>query len=152
MPWELPDDSSQPPPQKRTKSSELYRKQHGLLPDDVREPIIPIPLNQHPLTRERDRSKDNRDKELRERERERDRSLELRESLLGQALEGGPTLIEPLRVSVQNIVSKIYLKKIIKCVKKCQKCPYECFFFPFSWINLIFTYKILFALILFINL
>ncbi|XP_053676903.1 protein abrupt isoform X2 [Anopheles nili] len=106
LPWELPEDnSSAPPPQKRTKSSELYRKQHGLSPDDP-IPLDLLPIGQHPLTRERDRSKD-KNKEHHHRgssehdlhhhhhHRERDRSLELRESLLGQALEGGPTLTVP---------------------------------------------------------
>uniref|UniRef100_A0AAG5DDI6 BTB domain-containing protein n=2 Tax=Anopheles atroparvus TaxID=41427 RepID=A0AAG5DDI6_ANOAO len=108
LPWELPEDNSTaPPPQKRTKSSELYRKQHGLSPDDP-IPLDLLPVGQHPLTRERDRSKDkSKDHHLRStssehdlhhhhhHHRERDRSLELRESLLGQALEGGPTLTVP---------------------------------------------------------
>lgn len=57
---------------------------------------------QHPLTRERDRSKDKSKLSgggggsvLDFEHRDRDRSLELRESLLGQALEGGPTLSVP---------------------------------------------------------
>uniref|UniRef100_A0A182IRK4 BTB domain-containing protein n=1 Tax=Anopheles atroparvus TaxID=41427 RepID=A0A182IRK4_ANOAO len=108
LPWELPEDNSTaPPPQKRTKSSELYRKQHGLSPDDP-IPLDLLPVGQHPLTRERDRSKDkSKDHHHRStssehdlhhhhhHHRERDRSLELRESLLGQALEGGPTLTVP---------------------------------------------------------
>uniref|UniRef100_A0A8D8DW65 Protein abrupt n=1 Tax=Culex pipiens TaxID=7175 RepID=A0A8D8DW65_CULPI len=101
LPWELPDDSTPaPPPQKRTKSSELYRKQHGLSPDDpIPLDLLPVP-GQHPLTRERDRSKDKSKLSgggsvLDFEHRDRDRSLELRESLLGQALEGGPTLSVP---------------------------------------------------------
>uniref|UniRef100_A0A182TMI6 BTB domain-containing protein n=1 Tax=Anopheles melas TaxID=34690 RepID=A0A182TMI6_9DIPT len=106
LPWELPDDNNPaPPPQKRTKSSELYRKQHGLSPDDP-IPLDLLPIGQHPLTRERDRSKDKSkdhhhrgsselDLHHHHHHRERDRSLELRESLLGQALEGGPTLTVP---------------------------------------------------------
>ncbi|XP_052899388.1 sex determination protein fruitless-like isoform X2 [Anopheles moucheti] len=107
LPWELPDDNNPaPPPQKRTKSSELYRKQHGLSPDDP-IPLDLLPVGQHPLTRERDRSKDKSKQDHHHRgssehdlhhhhqHRERDRSLELRESLLGQALEGGPTLTVP---------------------------------------------------------
>uniref|UniRef100_A0A182NTQ5 BTB domain-containing protein n=1 Tax=Anopheles dirus TaxID=7168 RepID=A0A182NTQ5_9DIPT len=106
LPWELPEDNNPaPPPQKRTKSSELYRKQHGLSPDDP-IPLDLLPIGQHPLTRERDRSKD-KSKEHHHRasaehdlhhhhhHRERDRSQELRDSLLGQALEGGPTLTVP---------------------------------------------------------
>ncbi|XP_030383990.1 protein abrupt-like [Scaptodrosophila lebanonensis] len=66
-----------PPPQKRIKSADLFRAQHGISPERLlldRE--FPV-AGQHPLTRNRSRdvSKD------------RDRSLELRESLLGQALE-----------------------------------------------------------------
>ncbi|KFB39500.1 hypothetical protein ZHAS_00006997 [Anopheles sinensis] len=109
LPWELPEDNNTaPPPQKRTKSSELYRKQHGLSPDDP-IPLDLLPIGQHPLTRERDRSKDKskdhhhhhrstsseHDLHHHHHHRERDRSLELRESLLGQALEGGPTLTVP---------------------------------------------------------
>ncbi|XP_055634407.1 protein abrupt isoform X2 [Toxorhynchites rutilus septentrionalis] len=109
LPWELPDDNqSVPPPQKRTKSSELYRKQHGLSPDDP-IPVEHLPVGQHPLTRERDRNKD-KSKDLRSFEaRDRDRSLELRESLLGQALEGGPTLSIPSKhpdlMSLQAVAS-----------------------------------------------
>ncbi|XP_055550845.1 protein abrupt isoform X2 [Wyeomyia smithii] len=106
LPWELPEDSQPaPPPQKRTKSSELFRKQHGLCPDDP-IPVDLLPVNQHPLTRDRDRSKD-KSKELRDFEqRDRDRGLE---SLLGQALEGGPTLSVPSKhpdlLSLQNVAS-----------------------------------------------
>ncbi|XP_058453780.1 protein abrupt isoform X2 [Malaya genurostris] len=108
LPWELPDDSQPaPPPQKRTKSSELYRKQHGLSVDDP-IPVDLLPVGQHALTRERDRSKD-KSKDLRDFDhRDRDRSLELRESLLGQALEGGPTLSVPSHpdlLSLQAVAS-----------------------------------------------
>ncbi|XP_050088732.1 homeobox protein cut-like isoform X2 [Anopheles aquasalis] len=128
LPWELPEDNTPaPPPQKRTKSSELYRKQHGLSPDDP-IPLDLLPIGQHPLTRDRSKDKskqqqqqqqqqhDHHHQQQREQQaaqhhlhrgssehdlhhhhhlRERDRSLELRESLLGQALEGGPTLTLP---------------------------------------------------------
>ncbi|XP_055589916.1 protein abrupt isoform X2 [Uranotaenia lowii] len=112
LPWEPPEDNrgNAPPPQKRTKSSELYRKQHGLSPDDP-IPIEHMPVGQHPLTRDRDRSKDKqsskdslRDFEHRDRDH-RDRSLELRDSLLGQALEGGPTLSVPSSVGANNHIS-----------------------------------------------
>lgn len=43
----------------------------------------------------RDRDRDLLDRQEDSNTRSRDRSLELRESLLGQALEGGPTLIVP---------------------------------------------------------
>jgi hypothetical protein len=46
-------------------------------------------LQQHALRRDRDKSKDSR---------ERDRSVEMKESLLSQALEGGPTLTIPTQV------------------------------------------------------
>ncbi|CRK90785.1 CLUMA_CG004477, isoform A, partial [Clunio marinus] len=92
IPWDLiADDSSQPtpPPQKRIKSAELYKKQHGLTDDQliVRDHVS---IHQHALRRERDKSKDSR---------ERDRSLEMKESLLSQALEGGPTLTIPTQHS-----------------------------------------------------
>ncbi|XP_070067554.1 protein abrupt isoform X1 [Drosophila takahashii] len=67
-----------PPPQKRIKSADLFRAQHGISPERLlldRE--FPV-AGQHPLTRNRsgrDTSKD------------RERNMELRESLLGQALE-----------------------------------------------------------------
>lgn len=94
--WDLQDDNStsNPPPQKRTKSSELFKKQHGFSPERLLPAINP-PLQQHALTRER-RSKS--DQENRDREKERDRSMEFKDSLLGQALEGGPTLIVPSQV------------------------------------------------------
>lgn len=66
-----------PPPQKRIKSADLFRAQHGISPERLlidRE--FPV-AGQHPLTRNRDRS----------RETSRDRDREMRESLLGQALE-----------------------------------------------------------------
>lgn len=91
IPWDLiADDSSQPtpPPQKRIKSAELYKRQHGLTDDQlvVRDHVS---IQQHALRRERDKSKESR---------ERDRSLEMKESLLSQALEGGPTLTIPTQV------------------------------------------------------
>jgi hypothetical protein len=92
IPWDLiADDSSQPtpPPQKRIKSAELYKKQHGLT-DDQLLPLDHVTIQQHALRRERDKSKESR--------HERDRSLEMKESLLSQALEGGPTLTIPSQV------------------------------------------------------
>lgn len=99
--WDMiADDSSQPtpPPQKRIKSSELYKKQHGLTDDqlaaaDALAAATAPPLQQHALRRERDKSKESRG--------ERDRSLEMKESLLSQALEGGPTLTIAPQVSQQ---------------------------------------------------
>lgn len=98
--WDMQDDNStsNPPPQKRTKSSELFKKQHGFSPERLLPAINP-PLQQHALTRER-RSKS--EQENREREKERDRSMEFKDSLLGQALEGGPTLIVPSQVIFSN--------------------------------------------------
>lgn len=95
IPWDLiADDSSQPtpPPQKRIKSVELYKRQHGLTDDQlvVRDHVS---IHQHALRRERDKSKDSR---------ERDRSLEMKESLLSQALEGGPTLTIPTQVTFSS--------------------------------------------------
>ncbi|XP_037820227.1 protein abrupt-like isoform X2 [Lucilia sericata] len=81
--WDLSDSDSNrnnhltPPPQKRIKSADLFRAQHGISPERLlidRE--FPV-AGQHPLTRNRDRS----------RETSRDRDREMRESLLGQALE-----------------------------------------------------------------
>jgi hypothetical protein len=90
----ITDDSSQPtpPPQKRIKSVELYKKQHGLTDDHlmVREHLQPR-TQQHALRRERDKSKES--------SHDRDRSLEMKDSLLSQALEGGPTLTIPNQVS-----------------------------------------------------
>lgn len=50
-----------------------------------------VSIQQHALRRERDKSKESR--------HERDRSLEMKESLLSQALEGGPTLTIPSQVN-----------------------------------------------------
>lgn len=97
IPWDFTDDSSQPtpPPQKRIKSAELYKKQHGISAEQImiRDHVS---IQQHSLRRERDKSKDS--------SRNRDRSLELKESLLSQALEGGPTLIVPSQVIQLNII------------------------------------------------
>lgn len=111
MPWELPDERKNhltPPPQKRIKSADLYRAQHGLSPErelsgkDIIQPLLAATASVH--RRSNDRSRDReRERALscdqtRSRDsssthdRERDRSTELRDSLLGQALEGGPTL------------------------------------------------------------
>ncbi|GAB0096343.1 Protein abrupt [Sergentomyia squamirostris] len=98
MPWDLADDRSSqhmntPPPQKRIKSADLYRAQHGISPDrrDGNSPGSgPVQM--------RDKDRESRDREVdrsRKSSLDRDRSLELRDSLLGQALEGGPTLIVP---------------------------------------------------------
>lgn len=89
IPWDMiTDDSSQPtpPPQKRIKSAELYKRQHGLTDEQlmVREHLTSVVTQQHALRRDRDKSKDS--------SRERDRSVEMKDSLLSQALEGGPTL------------------------------------------------------------
>jgi hypothetical protein len=93
----ITDDSSQPtpPPQKRIKSVELYKKQHGLTDDQlmVRDQMQSR-VHQHALRRERDKSRDSND---------RDRSLEMKESLLSQALEGGPTLTIPPQVGYDRI-------------------------------------------------
>ncbi|EDV98825.1 GH13387 [Drosophila grimshawi] len=81
--WDLSDMEGSrkshltPPPQKRIKSADLFRAQHGISPERLlldRE--FPV-AGQHPLTRNRSRDTS----------KDRDRSLELRESLLGQALE-----------------------------------------------------------------
>lgn len=64
-----------PPPQKRIKSADLFRAQHGISPERLLiEREFPV-AGQHPLTRTRSR------------ETSRDREREMRESLLGQALE-----------------------------------------------------------------
>lgn len=94
------NSTSNPPPQKRTKSSELFKKQHGFSPERLLPAINP-PLQQHALTRER-RSKS--EQENRDREKERDRSMEFKDSLLGQALEGGPTLIVPSQVKQEKFL------------------------------------------------
>lgn len=103
-----------PPPQKRIKSADLYRAQHGISPDRERDstlkdmqPLLAAAAAHHLRDRERgsDRSRErernrsldhsrSRDSSLHERERDRS-SSDLRDSLLGQALEGGPTLLVP---------------------------------------------------------
>lgn len=107
IPWDLiADDSSQPtpPPQKRIKSVELYKKQHGLTDDQlvVRDHVS---IQQHALRRERDKSKESR---------ERDRSLEMKESLLSQALEGGPTLTIPTQVILKMLVYSTFGCNLLK--------------------------------------
>ncbi|XP_055299357.1 protein abrupt isoform X2 [Sitodiplosis mosellana] len=95
LPWELSDDRRKshltpPPPQKRIKSVDLYRAQHGINPEvdpnalkDV-QPLLAAAAAYR--GRERNRSKENIN-------RSRDSSsqdlskTELRDSLLGQALE-----------------------------------------------------------------
>ncbi|XP_031633785.1 protein abrupt isoform X2 [Contarinia nasturtii] len=95
LPWELSEDRRKshltpPPPQKRIKSADLYRAQHGINPDvdaaalkDV-QPLLAAAAAYR--GRERNRSKENLN-------RSRDSSsqdlskTELRDSLLGQALE-----------------------------------------------------------------
>ncbi|KAI9585318.1 hypothetical protein GQX74_001165 [Glossina fuscipes] len=79
--WDLTDNESNrnnhltPPPQKRIKSADLFRAQHGISPERLLiEREFPV-AGQHPLTRTRSR------------ETSRDREREMRESLLGQALE-----------------------------------------------------------------
>uniref|UniRef100_A0A1I8MK89 Uncharacterized protein n=1 Tax=Musca domestica TaxID=7370 RepID=A0A1I8MK89_MUSDO len=81
--WDHSDSDSNrnnhltPPPQKRIKSADLFRAQHGISPERLLiDRDFPV-AGQHPLTRNRDRS----------RETSRDRDREMRESLLGQALE-----------------------------------------------------------------
>ncbi|KAJ6646486.1 Protein abrupt [Pseudolycoriella hygida] len=120
LPWDLPDDRSNhltPPPQKRIKSVDLYRAQHGISPSDLElckdTDIQPIPAHHRQRNRNSDRSRDtsrdlSRSRERsREstRERERDRSGDMRESLLGQALEGGPTLIVPSKQSHPDLAT-----------------------------------------------
>lgn len=108
----MPDDRSNhltPPPQKRIKSVDLYRAQHGISPDrepslkDV-QPLLAVAAAHHLRDRDRgsDRSRDRERNRSSDHNRsrdssthDRDRSSDLRESLLGQALEGGPTLIVP---------------------------------------------------------
>lgn len=98
VPWDISDDRrskshlTPPPPQKRIKSIDLYRAQHGISPDLEAAATI---KNLDPSIlaaaaalrgRERNRSKENVN-------RSRDSSsqdlskTELRDSLLGQALE-----------------------------------------------------------------
>lgn len=120
LPWDIPDDRTShltPPPQKRIKSVDLYRAQHGISPSELElgkdTDIQPIPAHHRQRNRNSDRSRD-RSRDLsrsRERsrdstrERERDRSDEMRESLLGQALEGGPTLIVPSVLQFHKITA-----------------------------------------------
>lgn len=93
----ITDDGSQPtpPPQKRIKSAELYKRQHGLTDEQlmVREHLTSS-IQQHALHRSRDKSKES--------VTERDRSVEMKDSLLSQALEGGPTLT--ITPQVRNIL------------------------------------------------
>lgn len=109
LPWDLPDDRSNhltPPPQKRIKSVDLYRAQHGISPSDLDlskdNDIQPIPAHHRQRNRNSERSRDtsrdlsrSRERSRSTGERSRDRSGDMHESLLGQALEGGPTLIVP---------------------------------------------------------
>lgn len=101
LPWELDERSTHltpPPPQKRIKSADLYRAQHGISPDraDVSlkemQPILAAAAAYHTRAeRGRNRSKENnrsRDSSSLDREG----NSELRDSLLGQALEAGTTL------------------------------------------------------------
>lgn len=100
--WDMiADDSSQPtpPPQKRIKSSELFKKQHGLTDEQLMVADMILPVGQHPLRRDRDKSKESH--------HERDRSIEMKESLLSQALEGGPTLTVAPQVSFERKHTKI---------------------------------------------
>lgn len=105
----ITDDSSQPtpPPQKRIKSAELYKKQHGLTDEQlmVREHLTSS-IQQHALRRDRDKSKDSR---------ERDRSVEIKDSLLSQALEAPQTLtITPqVRTNILNYQNYFYVCLII---------------------------------------
>ncbi|XP_055858399.1 protein abrupt isoform X3 [Episyrphus balteatus] len=105
--WDLSDDNRTshltPPPQKRIKSADLFRAQHGISPERLLiEREFPVNSSggvgigssnsnsgQHPLTRERNRDRDHSRETSRDRDRDRDRSLELRDSLLSQALESG---------------------------------------------------------------
>lgn len=99
--WDLSDENRTshltPPPQKRIKSADLFRAQHGISPErlliDREFPVNSSSGNsnsgQHPLTRERNRDRDHSRETSRDRDRDRDRSLELRDSLLSQALESG---------------------------------------------------------------
>jgi hypothetical protein len=98
----ITDDSSQPtpPPQKRIKSAELYKRQHGLTDEQlmVREHLTSTITQQHALRRDRDKSKDSR---------ERDRSVEMKDSLLSQALEA------PTTITITPQVRKIYFKFLL---------------------------------------
>lgn len=103
LPWELPDDRSShltPPPQKRIKSADLYRAQHGLSPDRDRDaalkdvqPLLAAAAAHHlrsgDRSRDRVRIKDHSRSSRDSSTQDRDRSTDLRDSLLGQALESG---------------------------------------------------------------
>lgn len=89
-----------PPPQKRIKSVDLYRAQHGISPE---RPLSPPTMNHlRSLSRDRDRDLLMERHSDEQSQMSRDRSLELRESLLGQALEGGPTLSVPTNMQQVN--------------------------------------------------
>ncbi|XP_055680372.1 protein abrupt isoform X4 [Lutzomyia longipalpis] len=92
LPWDMSDDRSShtmgtPPPQKRIKSADLYRAQHGISPE---RGVDGNPLPGQLRDKDRDRSDGDRS-----RKSSMERNMGLRDSLLEQALEGGPTLIEP---------------------------------------------------------
>lgn len=126
MPWELPDERTNhltPPPQKRIKSADLYRQQHGLSPERERElaakdvqPLLAAVGHRRSIDRSRDRERTRTSSSDHNRSRDsssthdRDRSVELRDSLLGQALEGGPTL------TVQSVL--FHSKTNLKFTKK----------------------------------
>lgn len=117
LPWEMPEDTKSkrhltPPPQKRIKSADLYRAQHGISPerDLINKDLQPLlsanaPVHRRSSDRNRDRPRNRTASCEQNRSRDsssthdRDRSTELRDSLLGQALEGGPTLT--ISVSIQ---------------------------------------------------
>lgn len=96
----MPDDRAShltPPPQKRIKSVDLYRAQRGLSPEqdsslkDVQPLLAAAAAYRGDRSRDRNRSKDHsqsRDSSS----QGRDHSSDLRDSLLGQALEAGTTL------------------------------------------------------------
>lgn len=103
----MPDERKNhltPPPQKRIKSADLYRAQHGLSPErdmvpkDVQPLLAAVVSHRRSNERNRDRERNRASScdQIRSRDssatHDRDRSAELRDSLLGQALEGGPTL------------------------------------------------------------
>lgn len=98
--------------------------QHGLSPESLRDHMSP--LTQHPLHRTRGRDLERNLHHSRDRDRSResrDASLEMRESLLGQALEGGPTLIVPSSQVITKYLSFLFIKN--------QNFYY--YFFPESW-------------------
>lgn len=140
MPWELPDERKNhltPPPQKRIKSADLYRQQHGLSPEreltpkDVQPLLAAVGGHRRSIDRSRDRERTRTSSSDHNRSRDssvtqdRDRSVELRDSLLGQALEGGPTLI------VQSVLfhSKTIKKKILH--SKSKRCPRSPLFYTY---------------------